>query len=294
MTPTSRNSLMIGGALIVIALLLTCGPLSGLFGPDAAKVEAPPVAAGPPEGEGESLDAAAAAAGAGAGNNGAAVAGLGQNGNGSLESGLDIPVHESAGANVAVAGTGSAAMPTAGSTAGTAGATNVAGAGVGAGTAAATAAAGSGTGSGSGAAAATSVAASTAPPVSAGPPAVPVASTTVASTTVGGAATAAAAAAAGATNAFDQAYAGLSGDGIDAAGKVVDRFAPPVAAVGSGALALNGAQRSLGSGVAGVRAPCDSPGAGCRNVLGGTAPPMPPANPPIRPGQPPTPPNYVP
>ena len=117
---------------------------------------------------------------------------------------------------------------------------------------------------------------------------------TVASTAVAGAAPSAATAAAGATNAFDQAYAGVSGDGFDAAGKVVDRFAPPVAAVGSGALALNGAQRSIGSSGAGVRAPCDSPGAGCRNVLGGAAPPTPPVNPPLRPGQPPVPPNLVP
>jgi hypothetical protein len=275
---------MIGAALIVIALLLTCGPLSGLFAPDAAKVETPSVAAGPPEGEGESLDAAAAgaAAGAGAGNMGATVAGIGQNVNGSLEAGLDIPVHESAGANVATGGTGSASMPSAGSTAGTAGATTVAGAGAGAGTAAATAVASSG--SGSGAAATTPVAAATSaaapPPVSAAPPAVPVA--------------------AGAANAFDQAYAGVSGDGFDAAGKVVDRFAPPVAAVGSGALALNGAQRRIGSSGAGVRAPCDSPGAGCRNVPGGAAPPTPPTpptppmNPPLRPGQPPPPPNFVP
>ena len=51
MTPTSRNSLMIGGGLIVIALLLTCGPMRGLFGgaPPATVTEPPSVAAGPPE-----------------------------------------------------------------------------------------------------------------------------------------------------------------------------------------------------------------------------------------------------
>ena len=64
-----------------------------------------------------------------------------------------------------------------------------------------------------------------------------------------------------------------------AAGKVVDRFAPPVAAVPTGGLAMNGAQRSVGSSIGGVRQPCDSPGAGCRNTFGGARPPTPPANP---------------
>ena len=57
MTPTTRNTLVIGGGLIVIALLLTCGPMSGLFGggEDAtetvalveAEIETPPVSAAP-------------------------------------------------------------------------------------------------------------------------------------------------------------------------------------------------------------------------------------------------------
>lgn len=49
MSPTSRNVLMIGGALILIALLLICGPLSDRLGDSGQGVhEAPPVAAGPP------------------------------------------------------------------------------------------------------------------------------------------------------------------------------------------------------------------------------------------------------
>lgn len=53
MTPTTRNSLMVGGALIVIALLLTCGPIRGIFGTgdagtsaDVATSDATPIAAG--------------------------------------------------------------------------------------------------------------------------------------------------------------------------------------------------------------------------------------------------------
>ncbi len=49
MSRTSRNTLMIGGALILIALLLFCGPLSGRFGSGGQKIDDPPsVAAGPP------------------------------------------------------------------------------------------------------------------------------------------------------------------------------------------------------------------------------------------------------
>lgn len=50
MDPTSRNRvLMIGGALIVIALLLVCGPLQDRLGGDRPGTTLPPVAAGPPE-----------------------------------------------------------------------------------------------------------------------------------------------------------------------------------------------------------------------------------------------------
>ena len=272
MTPTSRNSLMIGGGLIVIALLLTCGPMRGLFGgaPPAAVTEPPSVAAGPPEEAPAPADADAADAmvsataagdgaanGAEAGMNGVAVAGL----DGGAATGEGTAVAATAEAETAVA------MPT-----------STAGAGV-----AAATAAGADAGSGSGAAATKTVSTPPTPPVSAGPPAVVVANTSGVD-----AAAARSAAAAAATNAFDDAYASLSGDGVDAAGKVVDRFAPPVAAVASGGLAFNGAQRSIGSSIGGVRQPCDSPGAGCRNTVT-PASPSAPANPPIvggtRPGR---------
>lgn len=62
MSPTSRNALKIGGALILIALLLVCGPLSDRFGSGGKGVkEAPPVAAGPPPAV-DSTDAITAAA----------------------------------------------------------------------------------------------------------------------------------------------------------------------------------------------------------------------------------------
>lgn len=50
MDPASRNRvLMVGGGLIVIALLLVCGPLEGQFGEGQKTVEPlPPVAAAPP------------------------------------------------------------------------------------------------------------------------------------------------------------------------------------------------------------------------------------------------------
>jgi hypothetical protein len=67
MSPTSRNTLRIGGALILIALLLVCGPLSDRFGSaGAAKQEAPSVAAGPPPDAAGPLAAAATGALAGA------------------------------------------------------------------------------------------------------------------------------------------------------------------------------------------------------------------------------------
>jgi hypothetical protein len=49
MSPTSKNALKIGGALILIALFLVCGPLRGRFGSGGKNVqEAPSVATGPP------------------------------------------------------------------------------------------------------------------------------------------------------------------------------------------------------------------------------------------------------
>jgi len=67
MSPTSRNTLMIGGALIVIALLLTCGPWGNLLGgADGDGEPLPSVAAAPPpQGDAGALDAAIAGAAAG-------------------------------------------------------------------------------------------------------------------------------------------------------------------------------------------------------------------------------------
>ena len=288
MTPTTRNTLMIGGALIVIALLLTCGPMRGLFGggEDATETvaatdtepETPPVSAAPPADDVDAMAMAGvatsgAATGAGAGANGAAVAGLDEGAAG--QASADDAADETVVAAAAVAPVGAASG---GSSTGAGVGTAATAAGVGAATAGAGAAAGA---SGSGSSAATAAQTAT-PPVSTGPPVPAVA---VADTSAADAAAAAAAAAAGAASAFDDAYASLSGEGIDAAGKVVDRFAPPVAAVPTGGLAMNGAQRSVGSSIGGVRQPCDSPGAGCRNTLGGARPPTPPANLLIVPGQ---------
>ena len=67
MDANARNRvLLVGGALILIALLLVCGPLDGRFGEGTGVKEGPPVAATPPEPErSEAIDAAAAAAVAG-------------------------------------------------------------------------------------------------------------------------------------------------------------------------------------------------------------------------------------
>jgi hypothetical protein len=49
MSPTSKNALKIGGALILIALFLVCGPLKDRLGGGGKNVEeAPSVASGPP------------------------------------------------------------------------------------------------------------------------------------------------------------------------------------------------------------------------------------------------------
>jgi hypothetical protein len=49
MSPTSKNALKIGGALILIALFLVCGPLKDRLGSGGKNVEeAPSVASGPP------------------------------------------------------------------------------------------------------------------------------------------------------------------------------------------------------------------------------------------------------
>jgi len=281
MTPTTRNSLMVGGAAIVIALLLTCGPLQGIFGGNEAEVaEAPAVAAGPPVDASDSIETAAvetAAMGAVAGGSlgDANVAGSVSGGDAgtSAEAAVVDPaakavstpvVAGAAGAAGAAGGAAVAATTVAGSSAAT---TTTAGAGAAGATAATTAA----------------TTRATPPPVSSGPPviATPVmASTPVASAAVVNPLAAAAAAGASAVKSFDEAYAETAQgqQGLPAAGPVVGRFAPPVAAIAGSTLALNGVNRGVGLDAGSIRQPCDSPGAGC---LRGTPAP---ANPPIVPG----------
>jgi len=254
MTPTTRNSLMVGGALIVIALLLTCGPIRGIFGTGDAGTSAdvatsdatplPPVGAALPVNTGAALGAATTGAVAGSQIGSADTAAVASAASNSV-------------APVLVAGAAGAAEA-AGSGAADAGA--------------------------SVAAASTDIAL---PAVSASPPSVPVSNSIMAAVVNPAIALAATAAAASAfDNAFDNGFAGGMAD-MPAEGAVVGRFAPPVAAISSQQLALNGVDRAVGIGAAGIRAPCDSPGAGCRNVQVSMASPIP-INPPIVSG--PTPP----
>ncbi len=265
MSPTSRNTLMIGGALIVIALLLTCGPMmkSWFGGADRGESELPPVAAGPPEpveviaeeeipmiDETGLADAAAvgAAAGAQAGQTGLVDAADGRRGAGVAGAVTAGAAGAGAAAGSAVSagssGSGSAVAGSAGAAGATRGTTRSAGL----------------------------------PPVSAG-----------VAEGLGSAAGTAGAAIAGAgvsaTGAFDEAFGageGLAVDAVDAAGKVVERFAPPVAAVGGSALSVAAAAQPFGVSSGNVRRPCDSPGAGCQSLRGGLT------NPPFTPGVRPT------
>lgn len=90
MDPASRNRvLMIGGGLIVIALLLVCGPLEGRFGGgEKAVQELPPVAAAPPEPvvDEQALIEAAEASAIGV----ATGAAIGESDLGTLASGTDV------------------------------------------------------------------------------------------------------------------------------------------------------------------------------------------------------------
>ena len=255
MTPTTRNSLMVGGALIVIALLLTCGPIRGIFGTGDAGTSAdvatsdatplPPVGAALPV----NTDAALGAAKTGA------VAGSQI---GSADAAAVASAAPNSVAPVLVAGAAGAAE-----------------------------AAGSGAAADAGASVAAASTGIALPAVSASPPSVPVSNSITTAVVNPAIALAASAAAASAfDNAFDNAFAGGMAD-MPAAGAVVGRFAPPVAAISSQRLALNGVDRAVGIGAAGIRAPCDSPGAGCRNLQLSMASPIP-INPPIVSG--PTPP----
>lgn len=258
MTPTTRNSLMVGGILIVIALLLTCGPIRGIFGAgdvgtsaDVAKSDAtplPPVGAAPLVNTPADLGAATTGAIAGS------------------------QIGSADAAAVASVASNSVAPALVAGAAGAAGAAISDPAGVGA--------AGP---SGADANVATASTDIVVPSDSAVPSSLPVANSIPAPVVNLDVALEESAAAASAfDNAFDSGMADMP-----AAGAVVGRFAPPVAAISSQRLALNGVDRAVGIGAAGIRAPCDSPGAGCRNLQLSMASPIP-INPPIVSG--PTPP----
>jgi len=249
---------MIGSALIVIALLLTCGPLRDWFGGAGGGGETiPPVAAGPPDDAAGTLGAAAAGAVAGAQLGDSDIAGMAAE---------EVSVDADAGSGVDAADVAAGAA--------------VAGA----------AAAGSAAASSGGGAATSASSAPVLPPVSAGVPDTEVASAGVESP--------AALAAAAAASVFDDSFEGA--DAVSGAGPIVARFAPPVAAVGGSPLALSAASQPFGIQEGGVRQPCDSPGAGCQNILVISNPPLIPgvrpiptpaiANPPLIPGQRPVPP----
>lgn len=261
MSPTSRNTLLVGGALIVVALLLTCGPMLGWFGGTQQSEESlPAVAAAPPADATDALDAATAGAAAGgqAGLLGASALGEGE-GAGAGESAAVGAAADEGTDEVRAAG-----APIAGAAA--------AAAAVGAGAAAAGGAAMAAGGSGAAPAAAPAL-----PAVSAGVPDTPVAGAGPGEAAV---------------SSFDDAFAAESE--LSAAGPVVDRFAPPVAAFGSSPLALAAASDRFSGDSSRVRRPCDAPGAGCLNVSGGLGvvrpiipgvrPPRPGANQPIVPG----------
>jgi hypothetical protein len=227
MTPTTRNTLIVGIGLIVAALLLTCGPMRGLFGAgdgelNTAEVDsAPPEVAADPKGEiGDPADAALA----------------------------EIPA---VGAGVeAASGDGSAEDARAASDPAVAGPPLAAGVGQGiAGTV------------GEAGAPVPEIPAPVevvAKPVRT-PSVEPASPPTVSAEGPQDASPEAALAA------FDEAFA--TGDGLDALeGPAVARFAPPVAAEAPAAIALNVADRLMGLDVGGVRQPCDQPGSGCRNI----------------------------
>ncbi len=269
MSPTSRNSLMIGSALIAIALLFTFGALDGwLGGANGSGAPLPAVTAGPKASSAGPLGSAVvgAAAGAQLGQPEVAAAAVAEPADDVVVGGGALS-GASVGAAGAATGVGGGGVVVAG----------LGGAGVAGGAVAAGTTGGGGAG-GAGAEAAAStpvasapVAAAFLPPVSAGGPVTMVAASIPAPVLL----------AAAATGAFDRAFGGPD---ESTAGPVVARFAPPVAAVGGSPMALAAAAQPFGTQLDGIRQACDSPGAGCRNVMGVGPNPMP--NPPILvPGQ---------
>jgi hypothetical protein len=110
MSPTSRNSMIVGGGLIVVALLFTCGPMQSWFSQsDAGAPETPPVVVAPvvaPAFEpADSLAAATAGAVAGADVGAASAAAIAADDASGDSEGIAVvaPVVAAAGAAGAVA-----------------------------------------------------------------------------------------------------------------------------------------------------------------------------------------------
>jgi hypothetical protein len=219
MDARQRNRvLVVGGALILIALLLVCGPFDGRFGGDrSTQSERPPVAAVLPEGAVVGTEVADEAAGAVVGGP------LAEEGGAPL---VDEGADDASDAAATVAAVAAPAGAAAGASS-----------------------------SGSGASSAAAAAASAPPPpVSAGVPP---------SSDAGLAAAAGAGAAA--AQAFDEAL-GSGGGAAPAAA----RFAPPVG--GDSPLQVASASQPFGFDEDSPLRPCDTPGSGCRNLIGGVGP----------------------
>lgn len=237
MSPTSRNTLMIGGALILVALLLVCGPLSDRLGRGGKPVGEPPsVAAGPPLDE---VDTAVALESVAAAD--LAAASIAET---DLAVTDDVKVVDD---SVVVADAGmedrdEGRLTTVGLAAGA----------VAAGAAAGVGSAGhSGTGDGG----------AVLPSVSAGVP-------TEATMELAAGEIFSVPAAVVASEVFDDSWISVmeSSDGPGPAGRVVERFAPPVAAPGGSPLVLAAAAQPFGIDRGRLRLPCDSPGSGCQNL----------------------------
>ncbi len=308
MSPTSRNTLMIGGALIAIALLLVCGPLSDRFGSRGSDRQEPPaVAAGPPPDAAGVVGAAAVGALAGATVGEVDVEALVAAGNGDPcrpviegESDADrasrlrdhdclapaapeVPEVARVDAGAAEAGghtgPGDASSTSIGEMAADAAVATTAA--LAAATSTGTSAGSSGAsavGAGIAAASTEGIGSTSLPAVSAGLRSAGDAAALSSGVGPGGAGAVAATPALAAA-AFDDAFAsaGTSGSGIRPAGPVVWRFPPPVAALGASPSVLAAAQPFIDSNRP-VVLPCDSPGSGCANI-------RPPSNPPFVPGR---------
>jgi hypothetical protein len=240
---------MIAGALILIALLLVCGPLSGRLGSGGSSVdEAPAVAAGPPPADHTgTLGAAAVGALAAAGVAGAAVKAADKVDDSDMDAAsLMAPV-----AIVAVVAGGTAD-------------------GIGGGNGLATSAVEAPIGK-----------VEFAAPVAADLPAVGAAGPGISDVMEMAASTGVAAALT--TAGFDRAMvaSAQSNNGVSAAGKVVARFAPPVASPPQASL-----QVASTLNVGNLIKPCDRPGSGCNNLAAtSVSPPSTGGNPPIIPGR---------